>query len=600
MILQALKEYYDRKPDLPREGWERREFSYLAVIDLSGNFLGFKEMSEGVGQKKRGKEYLVPSLGEKKGNGIKANLLWENLEYLFGIPVQRENGKPPDPERVGRQHLAFEERVKLLGKKSGKVNAVLSFLNQLDKAKIQSDPLWPTVVKRNQPMLIAIDGVPVTDDPEVREVISSVTKSPGKVGRCLVTGLENEIVPLEPPIKGVRGANPTGASLVSVNNKVANGINGGAVPAFSSFLKEQGNNSPIGKCASFAYSTGLNYLLRKDSKQKVQIGDATTVFWSAKESPFECAVPFFFSEPPKDDPDKDIEAVKALYDSIWNGSFAIPEDENRFFVLGLSPNSARIAVRFWTEGSVREIGSLLKRHVADLAIVPDRRRENALPLRRLLRAIASQEDEKNIPPNLVGETMRAIFSGTPYPATLLQASVRRIRAEQGKKNKKTGHSEAHITFERAALIKACLNRSLRFGNPQREKEMTMGLDVFNNNVGYRLGRLFALLEKVQGEAQGSTNSTIRDRFYGGASCSPVTVFGNLMRLRVHHLAKLSVGLRIIRERQMQEIVSGIPSIRFPAHLDLADQGRFAIGYYHQMQDLFTKRHENNGVERKTI
>jgi CRISPR-associated protein Csd1 len=199
-------------------------------------------------------------------------------------------------------------------------------------------------------------------------------------------------------------------------------------------------------------------------------------------------------------------------------------------------------------------------------------------MRKLLRSIAPQEKADNIPPNLAGDTMRAILEGTPYPATLLQAAIRRNRAEQ------------NVTYPRAALIKASLNRALRFNNPKNEKEITMSLDLENTNIGYRLGRLFAALEKIQSDANPGINATIRDRFYGAASGSPVTVFGNLMRLSQHHLGKLSGGLRVTRERLLQEIMSEIGD--FPAHLDMADQGRFAIGYYHQMQDLYTKKTDN--------
>jgi CRISPR-associated protein Csd1 len=180
--------------------------------------------------------------------------------------------------------------------------------------------------------------------------------------------------------------------------------------------------------------------------------------------------------------------------------------------------------------------------------------------------------------------MRAILEGTPYPATLLQAAVRRNRAEQ------------EVPYPRAALIKACLNRTLRFNNPKNEKEITMSIDPANTNIGYRLGRLFAVLERVQIRAATQKggkepNSTIRDRYYGAASAIPVTVFGTLMRLSKHHLAKLeNVGERINFEKLFGEIMDGFTD--FPAHLDTADQGRFAIGYYHQMQDFYTKKTDN--------
>lgn len=381
---------------------------------------------------------------------------------------------------------------------------------------------------------------------------------------------------LEPPLRGVQGASTMGAHLIAVNNKISLSGNGGATPAFASFMKEQGANSPIGKAASLAYTTALNTLLSKDSQQKLQVGDATTVFWSSRKSAFEDDFGDFWAEPPKDDPDRLTNAVAALYNSFDSGALAAEADDTRFYVLGLSPNAARISVRFWHSATVKELALHIRAYFDDLRIAHKKDDKDDLSLWRLLVSTATQGNSENISPNLAGETMRRILAGFPLPETLLQAALLRIKAEHD------------VTYPRAKLIKGCLNRK------NKERKLTVSLDKQNPNVGYRLGRLFAVLEKIQQEANPGINATIRDKFYASASSAPSSVFGNLMRLKNHHLSKLeNSGRRIWFERLLGEIISDVPD--FPAHLTLDDQGRFAIGYYHQVQDLWTKKldHEVN-------
>ena len=585
MILQALADLCSRLGTVPDMGWGRQRIPFLAVIDHDGRFVRFEDTRED----KIAREFVVPILGEKKGNGIKSNLFWENLEYMFGIPVPTPSKPAPDPSRVARQHEAFLARLRSLSGNFPVLAALRKFADLDQGTTIRQDPLWPEVFRLNPWILLSLEGQgPVSDDPAVRAAVQAARPTQGRTGVCLVTGQTEEIVALEAPIKGVRGGQTSGGSLVAVNNKVVDGVNQGATPAFSSYLKQQGGNSPIGRPASFAYTTALNHLLARNSSHHLQVGDATAVFWSERQTPFEGQFAWFFDEPPNDDPARHIEAVRLLHESVARGGYEPSDARTRFFVLGLAPNAARLAVRFWKVGTVLEMAQNIAQHFLDLEIVRGRSvvspkdqtsaaggDRGPLSIFRMLVSLAVQSKAENIPPNLGGEVMRAILDGTPYPVTLLQAAIRRIRAERA------------VTFPRAAVIKACLNRNLRYGHPRKERELTVSLDRENLNAGYRLGRLFAALEKTQSDSHPGINTTIRDRFYGAASGSPGSVFGTLMRLARHHLAKLSPGLRTVRERQIQEIMSGIPAEGFPAHLDLADQGRFAIGYYHQMQAFYS-------------
>lgn len=569
MILQALKEYYDRKAADPESniapiGWEWKEIPYVVVISLNGKLVQLECTYEGSGKTQRAKKFLIPQ-AVKKTSGIASNLLWDNPEYTLGVSLK---GKP---ERLQEQHDAFKKAVESLNIPEDEgIAAVTTFLNDLTKLdQLETEgALWTELQETasNLTFRLANDPFPIANRPQVHAAIEAANKTNDKnQGICLITGNSESVAITHAAIKGVWGAQSVGANIVSFN-----------LDAFKSFGKSQGGNAPIGKTAEFAYTTALNNLLGKDSTQRIQVGDASTVFWASKETNLEKELPSLFSEPPKDDPDKNTRAVADLLNSVKTGTYSLNDKETRFYILGLSPNAARIAIRFWHVGSVPEIAARFAQHFEDLKIVHSPKERETLPLWRLLTATATQGKADNIPPNLAGDTMRAILEGTPYPATLLQAAIRRIRAEHD------------ISYPRVSLIKACLNRSQRL-NPTSEKIINPMLDPNNENTGYRLGRLFATLEKIQSEAQNSINATIRDRFYGSASGSPVTVFGNLMRLKNHHLAKLETGRRIYFERLLGEILEVISD--FPAHLALADQGRFSIGYYHQMQAFYTKKSE---------
>ena len=552
MILQALKEYYDRKAadsksDIAFLGWEWKEIPFLINLSASGEFIRIEDTRGG----KSAKTFLVPTLGESKGNGVKSNFPWENAEYIFGIPLKEDNNNA-----VPKRKEEFRARLNEYASQDW-AKAILSFLQSADIARIAAthNNEWAQILKGAY-MLFSIHGTPVSNLDSFKQCYHLPS---GQQCVCLATGKKDTLKEKEPPIKGAGFFKVTPTEnikselhIVSFNEE-----------AFVSFKKKQGQNAPIGQVASFSYTNALNHLLRKNSRQKIQVGDATTVFWSSEKSVLEDEFVDLFCEPQKDDPDRGVDAVERLLGSVRSGAYVHEGGTARFYVLGLSPNAARIAVRFWHEGTVAE----MEKHFADwfesLRIVHGPKDREHLSLWRLLCSIASLGKSENVPPNLAGAVMRSILDGTPLPASLLPAAIVRIKAERD------------ITYPRAKLIKAFLNRNY-------ERKLTMSLDKDNTDVGYRLGRLFAVLEKIQLAANPGINATIRDRFYASASATPAAVFGNLMRLSGHHLSKLDAdkkGLRIWLEKQVEEIVSGLAA--FPAHLSLEEQGMFAIGYYHQ-------------------
>jgi CRISPR-associated protein Csd1 len=570
MILQALKEYYERigtdeRSRVPK-GFERKSFPFLIVINRTGDFINLEHTREG----QNASNFLVPrskSMSGKLSFRV-TNLLWDHTGYVLG---------KPESDRSRSQHETWMSQLNNLAiefQEFKPLRAILNFYTKRGIEKVTGHPEWrecARIPSCNIAFKIADHYLPVPCLEEVSKIMEKQDSYPPgdekpkrALRRCLVTGNTDEIVRVHNDTRIGKDSK----KLVSFQKN----------SGYDSYGKEQGFIAPVGKVAEFAYTTALNTLLKSNSRMLV--GDAVTVFWSEKTTEFENLIADFFREPPKDDPNRGIQAVKSLFRAIENGVFLSEENRrNRFYVLGLSPNVARIAVRFWVVDTVAGIGQKIKRHFDDLRMVHGPAEREVLSLFRLLVCTAAQDKAENTPPNMAGDAVRAILEGTPYPQTLLQAAIRRIRAKR------------EITHPRAALIKACINRTTRFKNPAVEEELKMSLDENNTSIGYRLGRLFAVLEKIQQEANPGINATIRDRFYGAASGTPATVFGNLMRLKNHHLSKLtSQGRRINFEKLLGEILAGIPAAAgFPAHLGLEEQGRFAIGYYHQQQNFFVRK-----------
>jgi len=588
MILQALKEYYDRKAadpdsDIAPEGFEKKELQFLIVIKEDGEFVGIEDMRERSGKRMITKSFILPrSVGRSGSKSYETTfLLWDHLGYLLG--------QPSNDKKAKSQHKTWLDSLEKLPsslKEDTGVNAVLQFYEKNGVDKVLSTPGFQDCLKSQQcnmsfrlisdlypvPCRKAVQDFKRSSDTDQETDSDGDEKDPNKnpiIGTCLVTGEKGEI------------ARTHGRTPINKDTKCLVGFQRNS--GYDSYGKEQGYNAPVIKSTEFAYVTALNTLL-KSASQRLNTGDTSVVFWSEKQTNLESDFSFLFSEPPKDDPDAGTRRIRAMVDSIQNGAYCADDSHIRFYILGLAPNAARIAVRFWQVGTVGEFAERIYRHFLDFAIDKSVREPEFYSLWRILVNVATQDKSDNIPPSIAGEFIRAILSGTPYPATLLQAALRRIHSDV----------ESRVKPVRAALVKAYLNRYHRFHPNPIHKEIAMSLDPSQPSTGYQLGRLFAVLEKIQEEANPGINATIRERFYGAACSTPVTVFANLMRLKNHHLAKMPNRGRVINmERLIAEIVGRVDD--FPAHLDLHEQGRFAVGYYHQRQDFFTSKNntENN-------
>lgn len=607
MILQALSDYYCRKmadPDptrrLPTFGSEEKEIPFILELTRDGRLASIKDTRSGDGRKKVAARYRVPK-GTKKTSGIAANLLWDNAEYVLGVPDVKkltdanQKGKADEYiQRLTDMQAAFRDRIAKLpavALDDDGVRAVLAFMDGTPREAAEAQSAWVEIAASN-PVLtfrLAEDSADlVCQRPNVATLAmagESIDLGSGDIGgeyatsargMCLISGNTGTTERLHTSIKGVWGAQTSGANIVSFN-----------LDAFNSFGKSQGGNAPVGTGAAFAYATALNHLLERGSRQRMQVGDASTVFWAQKSEDADMEAWFAELFNPSDDPDQHTEQVRALFDAIQTGRFDGAHGRHQFFVLGLAPNAARLSVRFWHAGALADMADHIRAWFADLRMVRGPSDQEFPPLKRLLGAVCLATKERpggdidRLPPTIAGDVMRGILNGGPLPALWFNAAVQRCRAEQ------------HVSYLRACVIKACLNRSMRQHNQNRahpSQEITEMLDPDNTSPGYRLGRLFAVLERAQEESAGGPgklNATIRDRYYGAASSTPVAVFTTLLRLKNHHLSKLANRGRAVNiEKLIGDIVGGLGD--FPKQLPLQEQGRFAIGYYHQRQALFAK------------
>ncbi len=575
MILQALCDYYDRKQDdLPPFGFEEKAIPFVIVIDEAGQFIQLEDNREIEDGKTTITPVRVPKGVVRSSTKYTPNYLWDHYGYVVAQPKLDKPGdlaKEKDIKAANIQHDNFKELIAGLKKDlttdSG-INAVDIFLNSENEIqKLKADEVWLDCLKikgcnltfrlsgkenlvcQSQKFINWIKELPL-DESEVTD------------GVCLITGKKSKIVRLHDKVDGI-GSKPE--ALGAINNKKS--------PAFSSYGKDQGFNFPVSAESSFKYAASLNYLLRKSSQTKFRIGEASYVCWSDKNNALESTLVSIFTDA-KDDPDSTAQAVKNLFSTIHNGAYLANDGGDKFFVLGLAPNSARIVVRYWQAGTIAEFSEKIARWFNDIDIV-GRDHYGFPPLKKLLRATALKYKNDNISPSLPADIIRSILSGARLPETFIQATLRRIKAEQG-----------NVSFNRACILKACLNRKYRFSTTNQRK-LTVSLNKEENRIGYCLGRLFAVLEKLQEDAQPGINATIRDRYYSSASCTPKSVFGTLMRLSTHHLKKLeNPGWRINVEKRIGEVMGSIAE--FPSHLNLENQGLFAIGYYHQKQDFYAK------------
>lgn len=562
MILQALYEYYNRSKDhLPAFGRELKEIGFLLVIDKEGNFVRFEDCRI---DKKHAKKFLVKkSVG--RSSAPVANYLYDNSAYVFGYS---------DKGDADKYFKVFKDKVSEVCKASSGNQDMMAlcqfYQSDLDSllSTLKKDPLWPEIEKNlNKKYSVFSFRIKGEDKiiAEKEELLDLLTEDNDRDEQiCLVSGARGHAV------------ETTTATMIPGSQATAKLVAFQVKSGYDSYGKEKGANAPISEKAEFAYTTALNHLLASDSRNKFLVGNRTFLFWASKddEAGRQAEESIFsmlgFSDP-EDNPDRRIEQVRKVFKSIYSGILKTALDD-KFYILGLAPNSARIAVTYWAEIPLKDFAERINRHFEDMEM--EGGTKPYFGLHSMLSAVTLGGKSSEATPNLPEAIVKSIFQGLPYPYTLFAGCMRRIRAEQ------------NIYTGRAAIIKAYLNRL----NDNEQKIQPM-LDKENKNQGYLCGRLFAVLDKIQEDA--NNQHSIRERYMNSASATPATVFATILNLSSHHSENLNEGRKIYFEKLKQEIIDKLPAEGFPAHLDLQDQGRFFVGYYHQRQEFFKKNENNN-------
>ncbi len=580
-ILQSLDRYYERmaaRGEAERLGFSREKIGFAIVISAMGEPVEVIDLRKTVGRKPQPVSREVPA-AVKRTAGILPNRLWDKSSYVLG----RTAG---EGRRTADEHAAFKlaHRDLLAGRTDTGLVALLRFLDRWQPQDFDAPPFGPEMLDGN--LVFRLDGdLGFIHEREAARTLLTAEATSGEDGEpCLVTGARGPLRRLHPSIKGVQGAQSSGAALVSFN-----------LDAFTSYGKEQGANAPTSEAAAFRYGAALNRMLDRGSRNRLArpVGDATVAFWadtseSVDEGAATAAEAFFFEAIEPQSIDDDPQETAKLRNALEKVAEGRPQEASpamrrgtRFHVLGLAPNAARLSVRYWLDDTFETFARRLLDHERDLRIEPKPFKWGSKPAvgRILVKTTALQEKFDNIPPLLAGEVMRAVLGGTRYPRTWLSAALIRLRA-----------GDDPSTGWHAAAIRAVLERDRRLSlDAERQKEIPVSLAKDSSDEAYQLGRLFAVLETAQRLALGRLNATIRDRYFGAASATPALVFPLLLKGAQNHIGKLRKDRKDVWiEREISEIIDHLPDA-LPRTLKLEAQGRFCIGFYHQRQAQFAKR-----------
>lgn len=586
-MLEELVELYEelcKQGKVLPEGWGMAKVSHKIELDKDGHCKKIISAKEKVKVKNGKKEVeIAPTrkvpLPVIRTISVKANFLCDTPTYLLGV------AKDGNRERANE---CFEAARKLHHKvldhcSAAEAKAILAFFDTWDYEHAETDPMIQERIEElasANNLTFTVDGKDTTTNPDIEEAWDNYLTSSRKTakdavkGQCLITGKRNQpIAILHPKIKGVAGTKTTGANLVSFN-----------APAFWSYGKDkkQGENSPISEHAAFAYGTALNQLLA-DRRHTQVIGDTTVVYWSKHAiTAAQDVIAARLGNVGK----SEIHNWDEIAEQIKKGLTVNIDEETLnqnepFYILGLTPNASRIAVRFFEENRFGEVLQNLEAHQKRMELQGPDWEKGEIPLWKILKETTNPNAKESCAsPLMAGSLLRAILENTKYPESVYHQVLMRVFKDQ------------EISHTKAAFIKAYL---LKNATKHWEEKLQMAVNKETKEISYVLGRLFSVLEDIQQNAIPEINATIKKRYFNSACTTPAAVFPILLKLTNSHIGKFEKPKAIYFKKKLSALMdqiempnSGMP---FPKRLNLEEQGAFVLGYYQETQAKYVKKQE---------
>lgn len=613
MILKALYDYYYAVKDMPRLGMEDVEIAYIIVIDRNGNFRRIESTKNDDGKFVR----FRVAKNVDRSSDTTPNILYDNAEYTLGICKETDTQKRL---KAAKKHESFIQKTSGIAEHNPNdrslqaLNTFLKKTTEVILAELEQDTLYKEITNADNTTYITFQ---LSGEDEIIAgkahlyqylIEEKYYDSQAKQSICLITGNKG---PIARTISKIRL--PLGKSHATMVGAQKN-------MGFDSYGKEQAFNSPISLEAEFAFTTALNVLCKKGSKNIVTIGDRCYIFWCSARNQTaietENSLYTFLGlkmDSAPNNPNKGLDKVCKAFNGIWSGEIKTDLDDRFYLLCMYNPSQGRHAVVSWDEKPLKDLARNIVHHIEDMNIIDIRDEWSRRPycgVYNLLNAIATDANSSKIPPNMVEELVAAIVNGKQYPFSLytkalgiLHTGIKRepkpnhkIRIKKANKNDPYIETDLELLeISRMAILKAYINRS-----QTTNIKLNQMLDKDNTNMGYLCGRLAAVLEKIYAD---SMNQSLKEskrsnsRYMGAASTTPSAVFPTMLSVSIHHSEKIEKdSIRIFYEKLKAEIISKLPATGFPTHLNLIDQGCFFIGYYHQRADLYTAKTKDETIE----